>query len=215
MEKTTILKALGELKKQNKARKFKQTYDLIFSFKGLDLKKNDQHVDFYMQLPKPIGKKIKVCALVGPELKDDAENVCDKTLTPQDFAKYDKIKAKKLADDYDYFIAQANIMGAVATAFGKIFGPRGKMPNPKAGCVVPPKGSLGPLYAKLQQTKRIMVKTQLQLQTAVGKEDAADEDIAENVLSIHKQLVGHLPGRENNLKGMYLKLTMTKPVKVQ
>jgi large subunit ribosomal protein L1 len=214
MDKAQIVKALGELKKANKERKFKQTYDLIFTLKGLDLKKPDQHVDFYAQMPKPI-RNNKICALVGPELKDDASKTCDFSVAQTDFEGYDKKKAKKLAESYDYFIAQANIMGLVAKNFGKIFGPRGKMPNPKAGCVVPPKGSLANLYKKLQQTQRIMAKTQPQIQCSVGKEGSADEDVAENVISLYNQLVNHLVGRENNIKNIYLKLTMGKPVKVQ
>ena len=58
-------------------------------------------------------------------------------------------KIKKLAGEYDFFVAQANIMPQVATVFGKVLGPRGKMPNPKAGCVVPPKSQLGPLKERL------------------------------------------------------------------
>lgn len=214
MEKKDVLAAITALKKDTKQRKFVQSYDLIIKLKDLDLKKNEEQVDFYAMLAKPRGTKTKVCAFVGPELKDEAIRVCDKVILQTEFAQYDKKKAKQLAGQFDYFIAQANLMGAVATTFGKILGPRNKMPNPKAGCVVPPKGSLEPLYNKLQQLLRVSAKVQPQVQCRIGKESCPDDDVAENILAVHNQLLSHLPGGENNVQRIYLKLTMGKPLKV-
>lgn len=214
MEKKDVLTAIAALKKDNKQRKFVQSYDLIIKLKDLDLKKTEQQVDFYALLAKPRGVKTTVCAFVGPELKDEATRVCDKVVLQSEFNQYDKKKAKQLAGQFDYFIAQANLMGAVATTFGKILGPRNKMPNPKAGCVVPPKGSLEQLYNKLQQTLRVSAKVQPQVQCRVGKENCSDDDIAENILAVHNQLVSHLPNAENNIQRISLKLTMGKLLKV-
>ncbi|MBI5073344.1 hypothetical protein HZA99_06005, partial [Candidatus Woesearchaeota archaeon] len=155
--------------------------------------------------------------LIGPELKEEAEKVCDKVILQQEFAGYatDKKKAKKLAQEYDYFIAQANIMAQIAGAFGKIFGPRGKMPNPKAGCVVPPKGTLKPLYDKLQKTIKVSAKTQPQVQCRIANEEDNEADVVENVEFLLNQIVQHLPQHETNMKAAYLKLTMSKPVKIE
>ena len=215
MDKTKIKTALEEVKKNSKKRKFNQSYDLVIALQNLDLKKTDQQVDFYTLLHFTRGKKIKICAFVGPELKDEATKVCDTTLVVGDFPKYaDKKLAKKLAEEHDYFIAQANIMGKVAGTFGKVLGPRGKMPNPKAGCVVPPKAQLKPLYDKLQKTIRISAKTALMMQCAIGAEDMNDEEVIDNILTAYNQLIHHLPNHENNVKAVFLKLTMGKPVKV-
>ncbi|MFH1439411.1 MAG: 50S ribosomal protein L1 [Candidatus Woesearchaeota archaeon] len=215
MDKDKIKKAIEELKKNNKKRKFSQSYDLIITLQNLDMKKIEQQIDFYTTLHFTRGKKVKICALVGPELKDEAKDVCDTMLTVDDFPKYsDKKAAKKLAEEHDYFVAQANIMGKVAGAFGKVLGPRGKMPNPKAGCVVPPKVQLKPLYDKLQKTIRIMAKTSLMVQCAVGNETMKDEEVIDNILTIYSQLVHHLPTHDNNIRSIFLKFTMGKPVKV-
>lgn len=214
MKKDDVVKAIADIKKSKKKRSFSETIELIICITGIDLKKTDQHIDFYASIHHP-AKKRRVCAFVGPELKDEANKVCDLIITQDDFDKYtDKKKSKALAVGYDYFIAQANIMAKVATAFGKVLGPRGKMPNPKAGCVVPPKANLQPLYDKLQKTIKVSAKTQLQIQLAIAKEDMKDEDIIDNILTVYKQLINHLPGHENNIRAIYLKTTMSKPIKV-
>lgn len=215
MNKESVLKALEQLKKESPKRKFKQSVDLIISLKELDFKKPEQQVEFFATLHHTTGKKIKVCALVGPELKDEASGVFDLVLMQDDFAKYDKAKAKKLAKKYDYFVAQANIMTKVASAFGRYLGVRGKMPNPKAGCVVPPKGAnLKALYEKLQKTVKVSARKIPLIQLRVGTEDMPAEQVADNVIFIYEQLLHHLPGEKNNIKDVFLKLTMSKPVKL-
>jgi len=212
MNQKEVVDILNKVKKSSKKRNFSQTYDLVLTLRGLDLKKTDQHVDFFASIHYSRGKKLKVCALVGPELVDEAKKVCDETVTAEDFSKYDKKQAKKLAESYDFFIAQANIMGKVATAFGKVFGPRGKMPNPKVGCVVPPKTNLQPLYDRLQKTVRVSAKTALMLQIPVGSEAMKDEEVIDNIKTVYDQIIHHLPAEKNNVKNIYLKTTMGKPV---
>ncbi len=216
MNKERILEGLKELKSSSAKRNFVQNYDLIVSLKGLDLKKPDQKVDFFVILPHSKGKKSKIGAFVGPELVEEARKIFDTVIVADDFSKYaEKKEMKKLANEHDFFVAQANIMNQVATQFGKVLGSRGKMPNPKAGSVVPPKGAnLEEIYNKMQKTVKIAAKNGLMVQCLVGNEDSPDEEVADNVLEIYNQLVNHLPGQSNNIKKVYIKLTMSKPVEI-
>src|SRR3989344_2961609 len=142
MDKEQILQSLKEARDNSSKRNFRQGVDFIANLKGIDLKKPEQKVDFYVHFNNLGSKKAKVCALVGGELLDQAKSACDNTIIVDDFGKYDKKAIKKLAAEYDFFVAQANIMPKVAQAFGRVLGPRAKMPNPKAGCVVPPNANL-------------------------------------------------------------------------
>ena len=110
MKKEDLNKAFKECKNSPK-RNFKQSYELIVTLKGLNMKNPDNHVDLYVQLPKGVGKPKKVCALIGAELKESAKNV-DKFILVDDFPKFDgkKKDIKKLANEFDFFIAQATIM---------------------------------------------------------------------------------------------------------
>jgi large subunit ribosomal protein L1 len=215
MEKTHALKTLQEAKAAGPQRKFAQSVDLVINLKDLDFKKPDNHVDFYVTLPREHGRKIRVCAFAGPELRDEAAQHCDTVISVDDFDQFkDKKKVKKLAKSHDYFIAQANIMPQVATVFGRALGPRGKMPNPKAGCVVPPKANLKPLVDKLQKTVRVIAKKDPVLHLFVGKESQPDEQVAENIQYCFQQVQSHLPGELNNIRNALIKLSMGKPVKL-
>jgi len=216
MDKDKVISNLKKLKEKPSQRKFTQSVDLIVNLKDIDLKKPEQSLNLYSTLHFGKGKKVKVCGLVGPELLPQAKEVLDAAISVDDFSKYEnKKEAKKLATTYDFFIAQATIMPKLATVFGRVFGPKGKMPNPKAGCVVPPNANLKPLYERLQKTVRLQTKNDPIVQTMVGNEKQSEEEIADNVMTIYEALVHTLPGGKNNIKSVLLKLTMGKPLRVE
>ena len=215
MERQDVLNAIKEVRSKSLKRNFTQGFDLVVNLKDLDLKKPEHQVDLFVMITHTPKKK-KIAALVGPEMAVDAKAVMDSVITSDEFPKYAKDKkiTKKLAGEFDFFIAQANLMAQVAGAFGRVLGIRGKMPNPKAGCVVPPKTPLKPLYDKLQNTVRVSAKKDLMIQCLVGNEKMEDEDIAENIMTIYNALIHHLPNEENNVRKTTLKFTMGAPVKV-
>jgi len=208
MDKKTILQTIEELKKASK-RNFSQSIDLVVTLKDFDIKK--EQLDFFVTLHNGIGRKVKVCALVGAELADEAKNVCDEVVTNFDDYK-DKKKSKKLTRQFDFFIAQASLMANVAQVFGRTFGPLGKMPNPKAGAVIAAKPQIKPLYEKLQKTIHVTAKKEPVVHVTVGKEDQSVEEVADNILYLYDQLVHHLPKEKNNINKVLLKLTMSKPI---
>jgi len=214
MEKKHFAEAIQALSDSPK-RNFNQTIEFIINLKGLDLKKPEQHVEFFMKLPHPKGKPVKVAALVGPELAEQAKEACDGVVTQDEFSTYNtKSAIKKLAAEYDYFIAQANIMPDVAKHFGRVFGPRGKMPNPKAGCVVPPNANLQQVTADLKQTIRVKAKEQPSIKVPVGTQSMDAEHVADNMQAIYTNVVSKLPQEVFNVKNVLAKLTMGPPIKI-
>lgn len=211
MNKEHIQKAIEQLKKEKK-RKFSQSYDLIINLKNIDVKTNP--LDFFVAVPYSGPKKLKIAAFVAQELAGQADKFCDLTIREIDFPKYDKKALKKLAEEYNYFIAQTNLMPKVAQVFGKVLGPKGKMPNPKLGCVVPPNANLEPLIKKLQSTIKLSAKKGTNLQCLIGKENQPDEEIIDNALIVYNSTLKQLPQEKYNIKNVQLKLTMSKPVKI-
>ena len=211
MEKTQILKALEQLKDDKK--KFVQSYDLIITLKDINTK--TAPVDAFVVMPHTRGKTVKVCAVVGQELAEQASKQCDLVIRETELLKYrDNKAAKKLAGEYDFFLAQITLMPQIAQFFGRSFGPRGKMPNPKIGAVVPANANLEPLIKRLRATIRLVTKKGLNLQCLIGKENQSEEEIAENILIIYQALTKQVPDEHHNIKNLMLKTTMGKTVKI-
>jgi large subunit ribosomal protein L1 len=213
IEKAKVLEAIKKSREGEK-RNFSQTIELIINLKELDIKKEEGKIEEFVELPAGRGRAAKVCALVGPELKNAAEKVCDSFVLSDDFDSFDKRKIRKLARDNDFFIAQANIMPAIAKTFGRFLSPIGKMPSPKAGHVVPPKANIEPLVRMLKKTVKVAIKKAPVFQTLIGNEAMTDEELLQNAWAVVEKLKGKLPKGEHNIKVILIKTTMGKPVRV-
>ncbi|MBT4174916.1 50S ribosomal protein L1 [archaeon] len=214
MNKKQILESLKKVRETSKKRNFSQSIDIVINLKDLDLKKPDHKINNFATVPHGRGKKIKVCALVGGELNNDAKEHCDYTILKENFSSYEKRKLKKVMRDHEFFIAQANIMPDVAKAFGRFLGTAGKMPNPKAGMIVPPKGSTKMIVEKLQKTVRIATKNELAVKCSVGMETMDDDKLVDNAEAVYKEVIHHLPLHDQNVRSVFIKATMGKPVEV-
>ncbi len=201
-----LMLALKELRK-NEARKFKQTVDLIVNLQKFEVKKNP--LNLFIRIPhKSKDKKVAGFFESKSEFVD--------TITELDFKKYsDKKKLKNLVKKYDFFVAQAKLMPKVATVFGRVLGPAGKMPSPQMGIVLnADEKSISDLKEKINTSLRIRAK-EPSIKIAIGKEDMKDEEIVENALAVYNELIKALPRDKENIKNVEIKFTMTKPVKIK
>ncbi|MFH0869127.1 MAG: 50S ribosomal protein L1 [archaeon] len=214
MDKTQILDAVKKVKADvDNKRNFSQAIDLAVNLKDIDT--NKVPLEEYVVLPHGRGRVAKICALVGAELKTQAEKLCDLTISSDDFEKWaDKRKCRKLARSYDFFIGQANIMPLVARSLGRYLGPVGKMPSPKAGHLLPPKANIEPLVKSLRNSVKIMIKKAPVIHCSVGNEKMSDEHIAENILAVVERVKSKMPMAQHNIKNIVIKKTMSSGVKV-
>lgn len=216
MKKEDFEQALKRVRLDSPKRNFKQSIQFIVTLKGLNLKKPEEQLDAFVTMPHGKGKKVNVAAFVGAELIDQAKKVCSASVLDEEFKAYeaDKKKVKRLADQNDFFLGQAALMPAIAKVFGRILGPKGKMPNPKAGCVVPPNANLAPLIEKLQKTVRVQAKTAPVVQLVIGHESMTDSELMDNIMAVYNHIIHHLPGEENNVRHVLLKYAMGPVVRV-
>jgi large subunit ribosomal protein L1 len=166
-------------------------------------------LNFFVSVPYKIKEK-KICAFL--EVKN--KNV--DTIVKSDFKKYsDKKLIKKLARDYDFFIAQASVMPLVATTFGRALGPTGKMPSPQLGILMNVDDkSILELKEKINSSVKIKLK-EASIKVAIGKESMKDEELIENILTVYNALLKNLPRNKENIKNIEIKFTMTKPQKIR
>jgi len=199
-----IKKALAELRKEKK-RKFVQTLDLVVNLKNFDVRK--EALNTFISVPHPREKKIGAFLTKRSKLVD--------TITEEDFSKYKEMKdIKKLARKYDSFIAVAPMMAKIATKFGRVFGPMGKMPSPQAG-IIPQETDemVSAMLEKIKKSIRVRNK-EMAVKLPVGKEDMSDDELRENVEAVIKSLEKLLPRGKDNIREILIKFTMTKPIKI-
>ena len=201
-----IKQALAELRKLEK-RKFEQGIDLLISLKGVDPKK--ENISTIVNIPNKIKDK-KVCGFFTKK------NDVVRTITNLDFPKYkDKKALKSLVKEFDFFIAEAKLMPAVATTFGKVLGPAGKMPSPQMG-ILPTEDEKATraLLNKISNSIKLRVK-EASVKTSIGKENMSDEQIIANAVAVYNGLLNVLPVKKDNVKKVMIKLTMSKPIQVE
>jgi large subunit ribosomal protein L1 len=201
-----VKQAIEELRK-NEKKKFEQSVDLIINLKGVDVRKDN--VSAVVSFPNLIKEK-KICGFFTK--KTDIVDV----ISQPEFQLYkDKKALKNLVKKYDFFIAVAPLMPAVATTFGKILGPAGKMPTPQLGIVMQENDkAIKELVEKISKSVRVKMK-EASIKICVGREGMKDDEISANIAAAYNSIVNALPTKKENVKSVLIKLTMSKPVKVE
>ena len=202
----TVGKVLEESKKLN--RKFKQNIDLVFNLKNIDLDVPKNRVEEEIILPHGRGKEAKIALFASGELAIKSKKHVDLLIKPEeieDLSK-DKKKFKKIADDHDFFIAEAPLMPTIGKTLGTVLGPRGKMPKP-----VPPNADLTGITKNLRNTIRVRSKSSRTFHTVAGNAEMSKEHIAENIDAIIKRVEGSLERGRMNIGSVYVKTTMGPP----
>ena len=125
------LKEAVEILKKFNTRKFDQTVELSMRL-GIDPKQADQIVRGSVVLPNGIGKSLRVLVFAKGAKADEAKEAGADYVGEAELAE----KIKEGWFDFDVCIASPDMMGVVGP-LGRVLGPRGLMPSPRAGTVTP------------------------------------------------------------------------------
>jgi large subunit ribosomal protein L1 len=203
-EKPTVIavqKALESAKKRN----FTETVELAINLIDVDLSIPKNRIQEDIILPNGRGKQIKVCVIGGGELALKAKDVADLVITPDTLGAFadDKKQAKKVANQIDYFIAEAPLMAQVGKRLGTVLGPRGKMPKP-----IPPGTDPVGMIDALRKSVTVRTKDRKTFHVPVGTVDMDAEKIAENIDTIMKRVALRLEKGDANINSAYVKTSM-------
>jgi len=108
---------------------FDETAELAFRL-GVDPRHADQMVRGSVVLPNGLGKEVKVCVIASGEKVKEAEEAGAEIVGGEDLV--DKVQGGWM--EFDAMVATPDMMKSVGK-LGRVLGPRGLMPNPKAGTV--------------------------------------------------------------------------------
>lgn len=198
-----IEKMLEESKKLN--RKFKQNIDVVINLKNIDLNIAKNRIDEEVILPHGRGVEAKIAIFASGELALKSKDHVDILIKPEEIGELsqDKKKFKKIADEHDFFIAEAPLMPTIGKTLGTILGPRGKMPKP-----VPPNADVSGMVKNLRNTVKVRSRDKLTFHTIAGNEEMKVEQIADNINAIIKRLEGKLERGKMNIGSISIKTTM-------
>ena len=188
--------------------KFNQSVEVAVRL-GVDPKQSDQVVRGSIVLPHGIGKSKRVLVFAQGTNIDVAKN-----------AGADHVGGKELADqikggwlDFDVAIASPDMMGVVGP-LGKVLGPRGLMPSPRAGTVT------SDITTAVKEYKAGKVEFRVDaagiVHCVIGKLSFEDNQLVENVQALIKYLHAIKPASSKGvyLRSAYISATMTPAIAI-
>lgn len=201
-----IEEAVKKVLEESKPRNFTQSIDVVITINDLDINKPENRLDEEVLLPNGRGKDVKIAFIAEGELAYQAEKAgADLVIDKEQLEAYGKnrAEAKKIANSYDFFVAQSDLMPTVGRFLGPVLGPRKKMPKP-----IPASANPEVILGRLRSTVKVRVKDQPIIQSIVGSEDMTEAQIAENVDAVLDVLDRNLEKGQKQIKALYIKTTM-------
>ncbi|KXS42887.1 MAG: large subunit ribosomal protein L1 [Methanohalophilus sp. T328-1] len=212
MVEESILNTVERLFEESPQRNFAESVDLAINLKNLDMSQPKYRVDEGIYLPNGLGKDLKIAVFAKGEVGLQAKEAgCDYVFTEEDINDLadDKSRARSIANECDFFIAEVQYMPLIGKTLGAILGPRGKMPVP-----LTPDKNVADMIKSSKNSIRIRSKDKLTFHVAVGRRDMDAERIAENIESIVNRVESVLDKGKQNLKSIYVTTTMGKSLRV-
>jgi large subunit ribosomal protein L1 len=201
-----------QMLKQIKRARFDETVEVHMSL-GIDATQSDQMIRGSVPLPHGVGKSVRVLVFC------QGDNVAKAKEGGADYTGSDELIKRIQGEgwlDFDVALATQDMMGQVSR-LGKVLGPRGLMPTPKAGTVIPAGGDV---TAAVREFKAGKVEYRSDkggnVHAGVGKMSFEDEKLADNVTAFVEQIRAVKPAgvKGNYVKSITLSATMTPGVPV-
>ncbi len=188
------LQEASEFVKRTACAKFDETVDLVVRL-GVDPKRADQMVRGTTVLPHGTGKNVRIAVFARGEKEQEARQAGADVVGADDLL--EKIKGGWL--DFDQAVSTPDLMALVGK-LGKVLGPRGLMPNPKAGTVT---FEVGKAIREIRKG-RIEYKVDKAglVHVPIGKVSFTGAQITENAQAVLSSVVKAKP---SSSKGKYLK----------
>ncbi len=209
-KKVYALEEAAQLVKLLASAKFDETVEVHVKL-GIDPRKSDQTVRSTVSLPHGTGRQVRVVAIARGEKLKEAEEAGADYVGSEELVK--KIKEGWL--DFDAVVATPDVMGLVGKELGRVLGPRGLLPNPKAGTVGM---NIGEIIKEIK-AGRIEFRNDKTgvVHAPIGKASFEPEKIAENLKAFIKAVEAAKPegAKGTYIRSVHLTTTMGPSLRVR
>ncbi len=189
--------------------KFDASVDLDIHL-GVDPRKANQMVRGIVTLPHGTGKTVKVLVLCSPDKEEEAKEAGADYVGLEEYVE----KIKGGWTDVDVIITTPNVMPKVG-ALGKILGPRGLMPNPKAGTVTMDVGKA------VNEVKAGKIDFKVDkfgiVHASIGKVSFTKEQIIDNAKELIQTIIKLKPASAKGtyIRSIFMSSTMSPGIMVE
>lgn len=208
-EQTYPLNEAAEMVKEITKTKFDASVDLDIRL-GVDPRKANQMVRGIVTLPHGTGKQIRVLALCTPDKEQEAKDAGADYVGLEEYIE----KIKGGWTDVDVIITMPSVMGKIGP-LGRVLGPRGLMPNPKAGTVTMDIGK-AVKEVKLGKIDFRVDKFGI-IHSSIGKISFDKQKIVDNAKELITTIIKLKPSAAKGtyIKSIYMSSTMSPGIRIE
>jgi len=212
VERVQIIEAVKTAIESAPERKFPESIEISVNVRNIDMAQPKNRIDETMALPNGTGEPQKIVVLGKGDITTQAKNAgVDLIIGPEEIERLggEKREARKMAESYQFFLAETAVMPLVGRYLGTRLGPRGKMPMP-----VPPGMDITTTVERLRKSVKFRTKDKITFHVKIGVVAMGPEELAENIDAVLKKVESSLENGVQNLRSVYVKTSMGPSVRL-
>ena len=195
----------------DRERKFVETVEVAINLRDVDLQNPQKRINAEVALPHGRGRPARVAVFAQGEMAVISKKIVDTVISPEqiDELSENKREARKLADKFDFFVAETGLMATIGKSLGVVLGPRGKMPRP-----IPPQADIARIINSLTNLVPVRSKDRPTFHVPFGNVSMTQDQLADNLETILKRVESNLDRGTDNIASIWVKTTMGRAVRL-
>ena len=206
-----VNQVIADVIDSKKERKFVETVEVSINLRDVDLQNPQKRISAEVALPHGRAKPARVAVFAQGETAVISKKIVDTVISPEqiDELAEDKREARKLANRFDFFIAETGLMASIGKSLGVVLGPRGKMPRP-----IPPQADVARIINSLTNLVPVRSRDRPTFHVPFGNVSMSKEQLADNLETILKRVESNLDRGTDNIASIWVKTSMGKAVRL-
>ena len=206
-----INQVIEDALQSERERKFVETVEVAINLRDVDLQNPQKRINAEVSLPHGRGRPARVAVFAQGEMAAISKKIVDTVISPKQIDEFseNKREARKLADKFDFFVAETGLMATIGKSLGVVLGPRGKMPRP-----IPPQADIARIIKSLTNLVPVRSKDRSTFHVPFGNVSMPQEQLADNLETILKRVESNLDRGNDNISSIWVKTTMGRAVRL-